>query len=280
MGTAADLVQQFDAAFNARRLDRLADIMAPDVELVSPRGRARGHEEVGGLLDAGFEMFPDLVVEPIQLVEDGVSAAVQQRFTAERLAACELVMVDTQAGRISSWRTYYDQLPVLVAAGLAPPPSGGSVDLFRHAGPAGTAAAGADPAALGLRLIELIDACATDFGEVFAADAVFVHPSATVAGSAGLAGLLAPYREAFPDGRHTVNRVITGDGFAAVEGIWAGAHSGPLRTPQGAVPATGRRVTAPFAVLVRAAGHAIGTVYLHTDQISFATQLGLLSAPA
>jgi ketosteroid isomerase-like protein len=137
MSTAADLVREFDAAFNARQLNRLAEIVTPDIEMISPRGAARGQREVCALLEAGFETFPDLAVEPIHLVEDGASAAAQQRFTSGQLAACELVMVDTRAGLINSWRTYYDQLPVLVAAGLAPPQPGGP--------------AGARPAAPGRR---------------------------------------------------------------------------------------------------------------------------------
>jgi len=130
----------------------------------------------------------------------------------------------------------------------------------------------------------VIDTGRTAFDEVFPADAVFVHPSTPVIGSAQVAELLATVRAAFPDAKHTITRVLAADGFAALEGTWIGTHTAThtatLRTTHGEVPATGLRVSTPFASLVRVSGTHIGAVHVHTDQVSFAAQLGLLPAPA
>jgi predicted ester cyclase len=50
------------------------------------------------------------------------------------------------------------------------------------------------------------------------------------------------YWEAFPDARLEVARSIEEGSLAAVEGTMSGTHSGVLRTPEGEIPPTGRRV--------------------------------------
>jgi predicted ester cyclase len=91
---------------------------------------------------------------------------------------------------------------------------------------------------------------------------------------------LASYTEAlwaaFPDGdfRHE-DRIITDDA-AAVELVFTGTHIGPLTTPAGEIPATGRRVILRSASLMHLRGGLIAVEHAYSDQLHFMTQLGLL----
>ena len=51
------------------------------------------------------------------------------------------------------------------------------------------------------------------------------------------------FKVAFPDLTGEVVRLITGDKEAAAEIVWTGTHTGPLVTPSGTIPPTGRPIT-------------------------------------
>lgn len=298
MAAARDLIERVTEAFNARRLDRLADLLTSDAELVSPRGSVQGADAIRAYLEAGWEAFEDLTVTLIDAVEDGAAAAAELRYTGthtgrlatpegtveptgNRLAACELVIVDARQGQVTAWRSYYDQVPLLVAAGIMPAPVGGTVDHAAHRGRPGWVDPGVDAAALGRRFPALIDS--GDYGafnQVLTSDCVFVHPAAPVTGPDPIAGFMRPFRDAFPDAGHSVARTLVAGAAVVVEGTWAGTHTGMLATPQGDLPATGRRVQVPFATIAQLHGGRLASVHLYVDQVAFMRHLGLLAEPA
>jgi steroid delta-isomerase-like uncharacterized protein len=51
------------------------------------------------------------------------------------------------------------------------------------------------------------------------------------------------FKVAFPDLSGEVIRLMTGEQEAAVEIVWKGTHTGPLVTPTGTIPPTGKPVT-------------------------------------
>jgi len=51
------------------------------------------------------------------------------------------------------------------------------------------------------------------------------------------------FKVAFPDLTGEVIRLITGDQVAAAEIVWTGTHTGPLVTPSGTIPPTGKPIT-------------------------------------
>ena len=51
------------------------------------------------------------------------------------------------------------------------------------------------------------------------------------------------FKVAFPDLTGEVIRLIPGDLQAAAEIVWRGTHTGPLVTPTGTIPPTGRSIT-------------------------------------
>jgi predicted ester cyclase len=119
------------------------------------------------------------------------------------------------------------------------------------------------------------------FAAMMAADVEWVTPDGPLHGRDAVREYVGRFREAFPDGRHAIDRAVEAGSSVAVEGRWSGTHTGAFATPQGDVPPTGQTVTMPFALFVdgdldarecRRAG-----VYM--DHLAMAAQLGLVPAP-
>ncbi len=81
---------------------------------------------------------------------------------------------------------------------------------------------------------------------------------------------------AFPDGAFSfAGRVVAGDA-AGVELVFTGTHAGPLATPNGVIPPTGKRVTLHSASILRFRGGLIASEHTYMNQLEFMTQLGLM----
>jgi predicted ester cyclase len=114
-----------------------------------------------------------------------------------------------------------------------------------------------------------------------APDVEWVTPEGVLAGRDAVREYVSIFRTAFPDGRHTIERALESGSKAAVEGRWTGTHTGPLTTPQGELPPTGRTVTMAFALFVEGDLEArqASRVALYMDQMAMGAQLGLIPEP-
>jgi predicted ester cyclase len=113
-------------------------------------------------------------------------------------------------------------------------------------------------------------------------DAEWIVPGATLSGKEEIRGWLEPFWQAFSSFRHDHTRIIEAGDTVVAEGTWTGTHDGPLATPEGEVPPTGREVSFGFIVIVDGdldAGVA-RKVHVSFDQLEFLGQLGLIPAPA
>jgi len=111
--------------------------------------------------------------------------------------------------------------------------------------------------------------------EPFGADAEIVAPSGQFDGPAQVLGFLGAFWEAFPDGRLEIVRSIGEGSLAAAEGIFSGTHTGILRTPNGDVPPTGRKVKIRWMAMYEISGEELRSEHLYFDQSELMTQLGL-----
>jgi predicted ester cyclase len=85
---------------------------------------------------------------------------------------------------------------------------------------------------------------------------------------------------AFPDGTLSFGDQVFADDAAATEVLFTGTHTGPLVTPDGSIPPTGRRVTLRSASILRIKDGLIASEHVYSDQLELMTQLGLTpSAP-
>jgi ketosteroid isomerase-like protein len=70
------------------------------------------------------------------------------------------------------------------------------------------------------------------------------------------------------------------DGTVYADGVFRGVNEGPMETPEGVLPATGRPLAMRFAIHLEVENELIARVRLYFDQLEFLGQLGLLPEPA
>ncbi len=83
---------------------------------------------------------------------------------------------------------------------------------------------------------------------------------------------------AFPDGALSFGEQVLGKDLAATELVFTGTHTGPMPTPQGSIPATGRRVSLHFASILHIKEGLVASEHVYLDQLDMLTQLGLTPA--
>ena len=133
------------------------------------------------------------------------------------------------------------------------------------------------PEELAMRVLELTDQEDwTGREALLTPDFDFVAPNGSARGPAATTAYSRPFVGAFPGAHHEVDLVVAHGDVAAVEGRWIATHSGPLPTPDGEIPATGRTITLPFTATLRVRGAQLASLHLYFDQLGFLAQLGLV----
>ena len=119
-------------------------------------------------------------------------------------------------------------------------------------------------------------------GDMDGAASVFHDDVVTVEPALGRAESLAEWRaygEAFrracPDAHMVVHTVVESSDTVAVEATFAGTFSGPLSSPQGEVPPTGRAFELPFADFFRFRDGRVVEHHVYYDQVAFMSALGV-----
>ena len=127
-------------------------------------------------------------------------------------------------------------------------------------------------------LINAHDAAA--IGEFFAEDGVLVDPSGEFKGRSAIVDYWEGFFRAFP-------AMVGADEFKAESGNTAinewsasGSHDGPLDSPEGAIPATGKTVSIRGVDAITVERGLITSQRVYYDQLSFMVQLGLMPEPA
>ena len=120
----------------------------------------------------------------------------------------------------------------------------------------------------------------SDAAEIFSADVVTCPPG--VGELHGIEPFVAyghGFHRAFPDGRIHADRYVESGDLVVVEGRFTGTNTGPLESPAGTLPPTGRPMVLPFADVFRVADGRITEHRIYYDTASMLGQLGLLPAP-
>ncbi len=111
------------------------------------------------------------------------------------------------------------------------------------------------------------------------AEIVNVATGAVARGPEGFRAFLEGWATAFPDSRVEVTNVLASGDQVTVEFMGRGTHTGPLQTPGGAVPGTGRRVEIHFCDVIKMQGGKVAGLRTYFDLATMMRQLGLLQAP-
>ena len=111
---------------------------------------------------------------------------------------------------------------------------------------------------------------------LFAPGAEFLFPLGALPMPDGVRAYLGGYAQSFPDSGFDLTNVFEQGDQVAVEGFWFGTHTGPMQLPDGtSVPATQRKVRAPFATLFTIRAGKITSHRGYWDMAGFMMQLGL-----
>ena len=106
-----------------------------------------------------------------------------------------------------------------------------------------------------LRTFETCDADAT--AALYETDAVYYQYPEVFHGRDAVRDSMAAWFTAFPDVRWELqNLMSSGDTFIA-EGIFKGTHTGPMKTDQGEIPATGKAVELPCCFIGRVSSNGL-----------------------
>ncbi|MEX0683156.1 MAG: ester cyclase [Dehalococcoidia bacterium] len=82
--------------------------------------------------------------------------------------------------------------------------------------------------------------------------------------------------EAFPDVVGKVSAVHAAGNTATVELTWEGTQTGPLVSPAGTIPASGKRQTTRASIVMTFDGEAIKEAHHYFDMVSLLTQIGAM----
>ena len=118
--------------------------------------------------------------------------------------------------------------------------------------------------------------------ECFTPDGVFIDNSAGVTyrgpdGPTGLGKLVEVYAKAFPDMHRELYRLFSIGDVVVVELALQGTHKGPLPTPMGILPPTGKRMDAPCCDVFRIVNGKIQSFDCYPSGTVMFAQLGVLS---
>lgn len=117
-------------------------------------------------------------------------------------------------------------------------------------------------------------ACAADNVEI-----VFVPTGQVFRGQQGFDDFMRGHKTAFPDVRIEItNQIAAGDDLVN-EFVGRGTHTGPLVTPTGTIPPTGRAVTLTVCEVQRFQNGKLVSLHNYQDMVSLLRQLGLIGEP-
>jgi len=121
----------------------------------------------------------------------------------------------------------------------------------------------------------------SDAAEIFGDDVVTQAPGGEpMAGIAPFVAYGQAFLRAFPDGRIHRDRYVEAGDRIVVEGRFTGTNTGPLQTPAGELPPTGRPLELPFADAFRIVDGRITEHRIYYDTGGMLVQLGLAPEPA
>jgi steroid delta-isomerase-like uncharacterized protein len=108
---------------------------------------------------------------------------------------------------------------------------------------------------------------------------VMLPGGVTLRGPDEVAAAVGGFWEALPDCKITPANVVAAEDTVLTEGILSGTHTGPFRTPQGEIPASGNRVKLRYASVKQIRDGKVAHENLYFDQLELLQQLGALPPP-
>ena len=85
------------------------------------------------------------------------------------------------------------------------------------------------------------------------------------------------WKQAMSDAKGTIQNSHGLGNVVALEISWQGTHTGPITTPTGTIPPSGRRQTTQAAMIVKFQGDKIHEIRHYFDMVTLLQQIGAMS---
>lgn len=112
--------------------------------------------------------------------------------------------------------------------------------------------------------------------EICADDVEFVVPGMQATGVDAMVQYNDMFLAAFPDASHEIVARLEAMGAIVLEIRYRGTNTGPMSSPQGELPPTGRNVEIPGCMLLRTRDGKVASFHGYFDQLGFMQQLGVM----
>ena len=100
-------------------------------------------------------------------------------------------------------------------------------------------------------------------------------PGATLDGREQVRGWMGSFFDAFPDIGHSTGELDVDGQSVSVDVRVTGTHTEPMVTPQGTIPATGKRIELAATNVMEVQGDSIVVLRIAFDAADFRRQLGM-----
>jgi steroid delta-isomerase-like uncharacterized protein len=93
----------------------------------------------------------------------------------------------------------------------------------------------------------------------------------------GFRQFVGGWEKAFPDSKMVVTNMIGNDDTVVIEFTGTGTHRGPLVTPQGEIPPTGKHVEIPFTEIDKIRNGKVVESKIYYDALTMLQQVGVVN---
>jgi steroid delta-isomerase-like uncharacterized protein len=97
-----------------------------------------------------------------------------------------------------------------------------------------------------------------------------------IQGTGQIIEALQGWKQAMPDAKGTVTNAFASDNKVVLELTWDGTQTGPLASPNGTIPASGRRQTTRAAWIFDFEGDKVKESRQYFDMLTFLQQIGAM----
>ena len=134
-----------------------------------------------------------------------------------------------------------------------------------------------DPESLARDALRLMDEGKLDqWEQTMEPDCELTTPGVSLRGRTAVRGFVEGFRRAFPDVRHTLDSLYTVGETVIIELTLTATRTGPLQTPNGEIPPSGKPVRLREAQVVEMTNGKAAAMRTYFDRMVMLTQLGLL----
>ena len=113
---------------------------------------------------------------------------------------------------------------------------------------------------------------------LFAEDVETVTPGGKLEGRDAFRAMAQGFLTAVPDMRHDIVRSYEDGDTIIVEGVYSGTHTGPMVTPDGTLPPSGKAFAFPFVDIMEVTDGKCVSHRVYWDNVTFLSQIGAIPA--